>query len=49
MQDSKIWIEQDDTEEGVSEEFVRAGVAREDIVLAFYRPGRRSITEFAVA
>jgi len=45
----KIWIERDGTEEGVAEEFIRAGGPREDIVLAFYRPERRRITEFAVA
>lgn len=49
LKDGKIWIERDGTEEGVAEEFVRAGVPREDIVLAFYRPERRRITEFAVA
>lgn len=49
LKDGKIWIERDGTEEGVAEEFVRAGVPREEIVLAFYRPERRRITEFAVA
>ncbi len=49
LKDGKIWIERDGTEEGVVEEFVRAGVPREDIVLAFYRPEHRRIAEFAAA
>lgn len=49
LKDGKIWIERDGTEEGVAEELVQAGAPREDIVLAFYRPERRRITEFAVA
>lgn len=45
----KVWIEQDGTEEGVAEELLQAGIPQEDIVLGFYRPERRAITEFAVA
>ncbi|MBI3957413.1 MAG: XisI protein [Chloroflexi bacterium] len=45
----KVWIEQDGTEEGVAEELLKAGIPKEDIVLGFYRPERRAITEFAVA
>jgi hypothetical protein len=47
IKDGKIWIERDGMEDGLAEEFVQAGVPREDIVLAFYRPERRRITEFA--
>lgn len=49
LKDGKIWIERDGTEEGVAEELVQAGAPQEDIVLAFYRPERRRITEFAAA
>lgn len=49
LQDGKVWIEQDSTEEGVAEELVAAGVPKEEIVLGFYRPERRAITEFAIA
>lgn len=49
MQDGKIWIERDGAEDGVAEEFMWTGVPLEDIVLAFYRPERRRITEFVVA
>ena len=47
LKNGKIWIERDGMEDGLAEEFVQAGVPREDIVLAFYRPERRRITEFA--
>ena len=49
LQNGKVWIEQDGTEEGIAEELLAAGIPREDIVLGFYRPERRAITEFAVA
>ena len=48
LQGGKVWIEQDGTEEGVAEELLAAGIPKEDIVLGFYRPERRMITEFAV-
>ena len=49
LHDGKIWVEWDGTEGGITQELLDAGVSKEDIVLAFYRPERRSLTEFAVA
>jgi len=49
LQNGKVWVEQDGTEEGVAEELVAAGIPSADIVLGFYRPERRTITDFAVA
>lgn len=49
IKNGKIWIEEDWTEEGLANELVRAGVPKEDIVLAFQPPNRRHLTEFAVA
>lgn len=49
LQDGKVWIEKDGTEKGFAVEFVEAGIPKEDIVLAFYRPERRKLTDFAVA
>lgn len=46
---NKIWIQCDDTEEGVSTELVEAGVPKEDIVLGFRHPKIRQHTGFAVA
>jgi hypothetical protein len=45
----KIWIEQDWTEDGIATELLAAGVPQDDIVLAFYQPAVRSMTEFAIA
>lgn len=47
--DGKFWIEEDWTEEGIATELVRAGVPKEDIVLAFHEPKMRQYTDFAVA
>jgi hypothetical protein len=49
LRDSKIWIEEDWTEDGIATELVNAGVPKEDIVLAFHPPEVRPMTEFAVA
>lgn len=48
LKNGKVWIEQDGTEDGVADELLNAGIPKEDIVLGFYRPERRTITEFAV-
>ena len=47
IKDGKVWVEEDWTEEGLANELVRAGVPKEDIVLAFLSPERRRLTEFA--
>ncbi len=49
LHNGKIWIEQDWTEDGIATDLLKAGVPNEDIVLAFYEPGTRSMTEFAIA
>jgi len=49
IKNGKVWVEVDGTERGVAEELLGAGIPKEDIVLAFYRPERRQLTEFAVA
>ncbi|MGL4554218.1 MAG: XisI protein [Gemmataceae bacterium] len=45
----KIWIQYDGTNRPVAEELVRAGVPKDDIVLAFYPPDVRPHTGYAVA
>ena len=47
--DDKIWIQYDDTEEGVATDLLEAGVPKEDIVLGFRHPKVRQHTGFAVA
>lgn len=45
----KIWIQKDNTEVGVANLLVENGVAKDDIVLAYFSPAHRKLTEFAVA
>ncbi|NER93137.1 MAG: XisI protein [Symploca sp. SIO1B1] len=45
----KIWIQYDDTEEGIATDLLEAGVPKEDIVLGFRHPKIREYTGFAVA
>jgi len=49
IRDGKFWIEEDWTEDGIATDLVRAGVPKEDIVLAFHAPEMRQYTEFAAA
>jgi hypothetical protein len=49
IKDSKIWVEEDWTEEGIADALVKAGVPNDDIVLAFHPPQVRHNTSFAVA
>ena len=45
---NKIWVQYDETEEGIATELVASGVPKEDIVLGFHPPELRSYTEFGV-
>jgi hypothetical protein len=45
----KVWIEKDNTEEGVAPELVAAGIPTSQIVLAFRPPEMRKHTQYAVA
>jgi hypothetical protein len=47
LRNGKIWIEEDMTEDGIATDLVKAGVPKEDIVLAFQPPDVRRFTEFA--
>jgi hypothetical protein len=49
IRDGKFWVEEDWTEDGIATDLVRAGVPKEDIVLAFHEPKMRQYTNFAVA
>jgi hypothetical protein len=48
IKNNKIWIQYDGTEVGMANELVALGVPKEDIVLAFHPPSKRSYTGFAV-
>jgi hypothetical protein len=45
----KVWIEKDNTEDGVAPELVQAGIPKSQIVLAFRPPEVRKHTDYAVA
>lgn len=45
----KVWVQYDDTEEGVATDLMAAGVSKEDIVLGFRHPKIWQHTGFAVA
>jgi hypothetical protein len=48
IKDGKLWIQQNNSHLALADEFVKRGIPKEDIVLAFYAPYRRKMTEFAV-
>ncbi|WP_204102688.1 MULTISPECIES: XisI protein [Spirulina sp. CCY15215] len=45
---NKIWIHRDGTEDGVAGDILTAGIPKENIVLGFYSPEQRKITDFAI-
>ena len=45
----KVWIQCDETEEGVASDLIAAGIPKEEIVLGFRSPKIREYTGFAVA
>ncbi|MBD2314155.1 XisI protein [Desertifilum sp. FACHB-1129] len=45
----KIWVQRDDTEDGVTGELLAMGIPKEHIVLGFHPPDVRVYTEFAIA
>ena len=45
----KVWVQYDDTEEGVVTDLTQAGIPNENIVLGFRHPRVREHTGFAVA
>ena len=49
LHNGKIWIETDETEEGIATALLKAGVPHHDIVLAFHPPALRHLSEFAPA
>ncbi len=47
--DNKIWIQRDNTEVGIANLLVDKGIAKSDIVLAYFPKEHRQLTEFAVS
>lgn len=47
--DGKVWVEEDLTEDGITQDLLAAGIPKTDIVLGFHHPRERALTEFASA
>lgn len=47
--EGKIWVQRDETEDGVTNEFVAAGIAKDKIILGFHPADVRQYTGYAVA
>ena len=45
----RVWIQLDNTEDGIAAELIVAGIPKQDIVLGFHEPEIRPYTGFAVA
>jgi hypothetical protein len=48
IEDGKIWIQYNGTEESIAERLVQMGVPNSDIVLGFHSPFKRQFTPYAV-
>lgn len=49
IKNGKIWLQVDNTDLGIGNEFLARGVPKSDLVLGFYTPAMREFSEFAVA
>ncbi|MEM9945817.1 MAG: XisI protein [Cyanobacteria bacterium P01_D01_bin.36] len=49
IQDGRIWLQQNLTEQNPAEDLIKMGVAREDIVLGLQPPFKRPYTDYGVA
>ncbi|MBD1859632.1 MULTISPECIES: XisI protein [Leptolyngbya] len=47
--DGKVWVQRDETEDGVTRELLEAGIPKQDIVLAFHPEDVRPYTGYAIA
>lgn len=49
IQDGKIWIQYNGTEEAIAERLVKLGVPASDIVLGFHSPFKRQFSSYGVS
>ncbi len=49
IHNDKVYVEEDSTDVEIVRQLMEAGIPKEDIVLAFYPPSHRQITDFAFA
>ncbi|MEO1743671.1 MAG: XisI protein [Cyanobacteria bacterium J06629_9] len=45
----KVWIQRDDTEDGVTPDLESLGISKDNIVLGFQEPSARPYTGYAIA
>lgn len=45
----KVWVQYDGTEDGITDELVKAGIPKTDIVLGFHEPEVRPYTGYVIA
>ncbi|MBE9007261.1 XisI protein [Fortiea sp. LEGE XX443] len=48
IQNGKIWVEEDNTDLGIVDDLLAAGIPKTDIILGFQHPSKRAFTEFAI-
>ncbi|NDJ16839.1 XisI protein [Myxacorys almedinensis] len=48
IKNEKIWLQLNTTEDDITEDLIKLGVPKEDIVLGFHPPQMRQFTDFAV-
>jgi XisI protein len=46
--EGKVWVQRDETEDGVTHELVEAGILKQDIVLGFHPADVRPYTGYAI-
>jgi XisI protein len=49
LNNEKVYVEYDGTDEAFADVFCENGIPKEDIVLAFHAPAKRPHTGFAIA
>lgn len=49
IQDQKIWIQHNGTENDIAAELVAMGIPKTDIVIGFHSPFKRQFTEYAIS
>lgn len=49
IMEDKVWIQEDNTEEGITTKLLEAGIPKQQIVLGFQHPTVRPLGEFAPA
>jgi hypothetical protein len=49
IKDGKVWLQHNGTEFEITEELVKLGISKQDIVIGFHSPFKRQFTDYAVS